>query len=181
MVAEPLRSARTTLLLNRREHVRHVVRVVAGGGHDLGALEIRIALVLAAEFEEYGANAQLGTLGHHLTPAATNNGAEHGAGDLAHAVFRGLACLRRPMTEDDVAQLVRHHPRDFAVGVRRLDHAAVDEHRTAWQREGVDLFDVHDFERVLKLGMPQIGRDDRHQPVSDVLDERCDVVVAHRR
>jgi hypothetical protein len=58
--------------------------------------------------------------------------------------------------QDDVAQLVRHHAGNFALGVGRLDHAAVDEHRTARQCEGVDLFHVDRLEGVLELGMPQV-------------------------
>ena len=114
------------------------------------------ALVLAAEAQERGAEAELRALRNHLAPAAADDGAEHRAGDLADFVFGRLARLRRAVAQQHVTELVRHHARDFAVGVRRLDHPAVDEHRSAGQRERVDLPHVHDFEGVLEFGMPQV-------------------------
>src|SRR5437667_12681872 len=36
MVAEPLGTTRTAALLDRPEHVRHLVRIVAGPRHELG-------------------------------------------------------------------------------------------------------------------------------------------------
>ena len=90
--------------------------------------------------------------------------------------FVRLARLRGAVAQRDVAQLVRHHAGDFAFGVRRFDHAAVDEHRSAGQRERVDLSHVDRLERVAELGMPEIRWNRRHQPPADVLDDttsRC--------
>ena len=95
--------------------------------------------------------------------------------------IRRLGRLGRAVAQHDVAQLVRHHAGDFAFGLRRLDHAAVDVHRAARQRERVDLAHVDGLERVAELGMPQLGRNRLDQPPADVLDVRRHLVVAHDR
>ena len=71
---------------------------------------------------------------------------------------RRLGLLRRAVTERDVAQLVRHDPGDFPFGVRLLDHAAIDEHRSAGKGEGVDLFHVDAGEGVAEFRMPELRR-----------------------
>ena len=93
----------------------------------------------------------------HLAPAAADDRAQHRAGNLSDLVLRRLARLRRAVAQQHVTELVRHHAGDLAVGVRRFDHPAVDEHRPAGQREGVDLLHVHHLERVLELRMPQFA------------------------
>ena len=62
VIAQPLRSARPALLLDRLEHVRHVARIVAGARHDLRAFEVGLPFVLAAEAQERGAEAELRAL-----------------------------------------------------------------------------------------------------------------------
>ena len=82
-------------------------------------------------------------------------------------VFRRLGGLRRAVPQRDVAELVGHHAGDLAFGLRRLDHAAIEVHRSARQRERVDLAHVDDLEGVAELGMPQFLRDGLDQPPSD--------------
>ncbi len=181
MVAQPLRAAGAALLLDRLEHVRHVARVVAAGRHQVRAFEVGVALEFAAESEERGAEPELRALRDDLSPAAADDRPEHGAGDLADLVFRRLARLCGAVTQDDVTQFVRHDPRDFAFGVRGFDHAAIDEHRPAGQRERVDFTDVDDFEGVAELGMTKVGRNHVDQPASDALDVGGDLLVGHHR
>jgi hypothetical protein len=57
------------------------------------------------------------------------------------------------MTKGDVRQLVRHHAGHLAFRFRFLDHAAVEKHRSARERERVDLFLVDDVEGVAELRM----------------------------
>src|SRR5207248_5213930 len=92
--AQPLRAAGAALLLDRAEHVGHVARVVAGARHDMRAFDVRLLLVLAAEAQKRGAEAELRPLRDHLPPAAADDRAEHGAGYLADLVLRRLARLR---------------------------------------------------------------------------------------
>src|SRR5205085_1943788 len=100
-----------------------------------------------------GADAELHALPDDLTEVAADDRAADRTEDRADLVFRRFARLGRTVPECDVADLVGHHPRDLAFTVRRLEHAAVDEHRSAGQREGVDLADVDPFERVLEFRM----------------------------
>src|SRR5207253_6361995 len=95
MIAQPLRSARSALLLDRAEHVRHVARVVPGARHDLGALDVGLSFVLAAEAQERGTEPELRPLRDHLSQATADDRAEHRAGNLANLVLRRLARLRR--------------------------------------------------------------------------------------
>jgi hypothetical protein len=60
-----------------------------------------------------------------------------------------LGGVGRSMTKQDVRQLVRHHADDLGFRRRRVEHAAVHEHRPAGQRKGIDLFEVHRRERIL--------------------------------
>ena len=80
--------------------------------------------------------------------------------------FCGLARLRGAVAQRDVGHLVRHDADHLTLGFRGLDHPAVHVHRTARQREGIDLLQVDDLEAVLKLRMAQLGRDGVHEPVT---------------
>ena len=82
-------------------------------------------------------------------------------GDRANLVLGRLGRLRGAVTQHHVAHLVRHDAGDFALVMRRFDHPAVEEHRSARQGERVDLFLVDHAERVVELGMLQLGRDGR--------------------
>ena len=55
-----------------------------------------------------------------------------------------------------MTQFVRHHAGDFALGLRRFDHSAVDEHRAARQCERVDFANVDDLEAIAEFGMAQV-------------------------
>ena len=85
------------------------------------------------------------------------------------------------MPKRDVGHLVRHHAGHLAFGLRRLDHAAIQEHRAAGQRERVDVFLVHDLEGARNSGVPELGR---HRltslwPIRDVVVDAP--VVEHRQ
>jgi hypothetical protein len=70
-----------------------------------------------------------------------------------------------------VAQLMCHDARHFIVSAGRLEHAAVEEHRAAGQRERVDLPQVHDIERVSKRRLLQPRGNGGHEPAADLFDE----------
>jgi hypothetical protein len=76
---------------------------------------------------------------------------------------------------------MRHHAGDLALALGRFDHAAVEEHRPAWQREGVDVFLVHHVEGVLELRMLELGRHCLGESLSDPLDVVIDAVVVEHR
>ncbi len=181
VVAQPLRSAGSALLLDRPEHVRHLARVVSRARHDLRPLEIGLLLVLAAESQERRAETELGPLRDGAPRAPADNRAEHGPDKRADFVRRGLRGLRGPVPQRHVADLVREDARHFPFALGRLDHPAVDVHRAARQRERVDLPHVDDLERVLELGMPLARRNPLHQPASDVRHVRGHGVVAEER
>ena len=63
-----------------------------------------------------------------------------------------------------MAQLVRHHASDFVVGARRLQHAAVQEHRSAGERKCVDLPQVDDVERVAESRLLESRRNGGDEP-----------------
>ena len=107
--------------------------------------------------QECGTKTELRALRDDGADGAADDGAANRPKQLSDLVLRGLARLRGPVPQNHVADLVRHHAGDFALGVRRLDHPAVDEHRSARQRERVDLAHVDRLERVLEFRMFQIG------------------------
>ena len=96
-------------------------------------------LVFSAELQKVSAEPELRALRDHRARPAADDRPEHRAGNLAHGVRRRLGLLRRAVAKRDVAQLVRHDAGNLPFGVRPLHHPAVDEHRPARQREGVDL------------------------------------------
>ena len=181
MVAQPLRAARAALLLDRLEHVHHFGGVVARQRHDVGSEQVGLLLVLAAEAQERGAEAKLRALRDDAADIAANHRPQDGAEQLTDLVLGRLGGLRGTMTQGHVTQLVGHDAGRFAFGMRRFDHAAVEVHRPAGQRKRVDLAHIDDGEGVAELGMPQLGRDDRHQPLAHRHDRRRHRVVAQDR
>ncbi len=179
VVAQPLRSARAALLLDRPEHVGHIARVVPGARHDVGPEQVGLSLELSTESQEGRAETELRALCDDGTRATADDRPQNRAGDLPHRVRRGLRLLRRAMTQRHVAQLVRHHAGDLPFGVRLLHHPAVDEHRPAREREGVDLLHVHTLEGVAEFRMLEIGGNRIDQPAADVVEIRVHVVVVH--
>ncbi len=153
MAAQPLRraAAASRLAFDRLEHAREVARVVARARHDLGAQEIRLFLEVAAVLQEERAKPELAALGDRRARGAAHRGAADRPGNLAKlqpGILR-FRCIGRPMPQQHVRQLVRHDAGDLAFSCSGVEHAAVHEHRTAGQREGIDLFQVHRRERVL--------------------------------
>ena len=134
-------------------------RVVAGARHDLRAEQVGLALVLAAVLQEVGAEPELRSLRDDAAGGAADDRAEDLAGDRADLKLLRLGRLRGAVTQRDVRNLVRHDAGDFAFGLRRFDHAAMEEHRPAGQRKRVDLLLVDDVEGVAELGVPELRRD----------------------
>ena len=95
--------------------------------------------------------------------AATQDRAEDRAGHRSALVLGRLAGLRRPVAKHHVADLVGHHAGDFAFVLGRFEHAAVDEHRAARQRERVDLANVHHLEGVVELRVAERLREWRRR------------------
>ena len=95
--------------------------------------------------------------------------------------FCAFDALAVPCRSSTCDELVRHDADHFALGRRRIEHAAVDEHRSARQREGVDLLQVHRRERILVDRLLELGRRHSHQAIAErrqiardplVLDDR---------
>src|SRR4051812_17209836 len=74
------------------------------------------------------------------------------------------------MPERDVADLVRHDAREFALVVGRRNRARVDEDETAGQGERVDLFRGDDVELVREAVAGSLRRQLRAQ-LPDVRDD----------
>ena len=181
MVAEPLRRRVPILLLDRTEHVRHLPRVVSGTRHDLRAEQVCLALVLAPVLQEVDTQADLRALRNDAAGAAADNRTEDLTGDSADLKLLSLRRLRGSVPENHVAQLVRHDACHFCVGARRFDHPAVEKHRPARQREGVDLFEIDDVEAVTELGLLQVIRNLVDQSLANVFDEPLRGPVAEDR
>src|SRR5262249_19057377 len=67
VVAQPLRTAWSTLLLDRLERVRHVTRIVAGARHDVRPLDIGLLFKFPAESKEGCAQPEARCLSHDRT------------------------------------------------------------------------------------------------------------------
>jgi hypothetical protein len=86
------------------------------------------------------------------------------------------------MAQRDVRHFVRHHSGDFTLALRGFHHAAIEEHRAARQREGVDVFLVHDVKRVLELRVLELGRHCLSKSPADPFDVVVNApVVEHRQ
>ena len=131
--------------------------------------------------QERGAQPELRALGDDGAESAADDRAADRAQELAHFVFGRLAGLRGAVPKNDVTELVRHHAGDFTLGGRRFDHAAVDEHRSARERKGVDFAHVDRLERVLEFRMAEIRGNDVDETPADVLHVRRHRVVVHDR
>ena len=70
-----------------------------------------------------------------------------------------------------MAQLVRHDACHFCVGARRFNHPAVEKHRSAGQREGIDLFEIDHVEAVPERRLPQVIGNLVDQPLANLFDE----------
>ena len=181
VVAQELRSAAATLFLDRLEHAGHRPRVVPRPGHDLRPEQVGLALVLTAVLQEHGAEPELRALRDDRTGPSADHRAEHLAGEGAELELLPLGRLGRAVAQGHVRDLVRHHPRHFGFGLGRLDHAAVQEHRSARQRERVDLPEIDDVEAVAELRLTIVGRDGLDETVADPLREVLDALVVQHR
>ena len=181
MAAQPLGSAVAALTFDRLEHGGHGARIVARSRHQLRAEQIRFALEFAAVLQEVRAESQLRGVGDRGTLAATHDRAEHLAGERAKLKLLAFRRLHRAVTQDHVRQLVRHDPGNFPFRARRLNHAAIQEHRPAGQGERVDLTQVHDLERVPELRLTELARDLVDEPFPNALDEIFRAIVIEHR
>ena len=101
--------------------------------------------------------------------------------DRADLEFLTFGGLHGAVSEHDVAQLVSHDACHFGVGLGRLDHSAMQEHRAAWQRKRVDLFQVDDVERIAERRLLELARYFVDQTLADLLDEVIGRAVVEQR
>ncbi len=182
MAAQPFRcSAAATLRLDRLKHVGHVARVVPRARHDLRAKQVGLPLVVAAVSEERSSKANLRAEGDRLTGHAAKHGPRNLPKNGSDLIGHCLACLRGAVAQRDVANLVREHAGDLAFVPGRLEHSAIDIHRTARQRERIEVAHVDDIERVTELRVPKFVRDVLHEPLTDALDVVVHAVVTKHR
>ncbi len=181
MVAQELRTPAAALFLDRLEHVHQIERIVSGARHQLNAQQVGLLLVLATVTKKVGAQPELRALRDHLSDVAANDGPRNRAGNGANR--KGLL-FGRPggsVSQNHVAQLVRHDAGDLALDRGGLNHAAVDVHGPARQRKRIDLAHVDDFEGVSELAMLQLGRHHLHQAPADSIHEGLDAVISKKR
>ena len=95
--------------------------------------------------------------------------------------FCPLVACAVPCRSTTWLNLVRHDARHFAFGLGRLEHAAVEEHRPARQRERVDLLEVDDLEAVAERRLAELGRNVVDQLLAEPLDEVFDPLVVQQR
>ena len=182
VAAQPLRAAAAALLLDRLEHVGHLARVVPGARHDLRAHQVGLPLVLAAVLQEVGTEAELRALRDHGAGGAADDRAEDLTRNRANLELLALGRLRRAVAKRDVGDLVRHDAGHLGLGLGRLDHSAIEEHRAARKGKRVDLFLVDHVEGVAEARVAELARDRRGELRADVLDEVVyPVVVEHRK
>ncbi len=125
--------------------------------------------------------ADLRSLRDHVAGSAADDRAEDLTGDRADLELLPLRRLRRAVPQHDVRELVRHHAGDFTFGSRRLDHSAIQEHRSAGQRKRVDVAQVDDVEGVAERRLAELTRYHRDEPLADILDELFRALVVEQR
>src|SRR5437899_12082418 len=147
VIAEEFNSAAFTLSLNLFEKLDHSSGVVAAVVQDLCShqvgLTLRVTRIFQKERIEAEADAQL-----PQDPAdriASEHTAQNRERRLRKVRFRNLICA---VTQNDVADLVRHQSRDLVPTISSLDRAAVDIDESAGQRECVDGGVIHDLELI---------------------------------
>ena len=81
-----------------------------------------------------------------------------------------------------MTELVRHHAGNFIVGARGLEHATIQEHRTARERKRVDVALVHDIKRVSERWLTKTRRHSSDEPRANALDQVLSrPIVQHRK
>src|SRR5262249_42092393 len=164
VIAEETAAAAAALALNCLKHVRQIPRIVTGVGHDARAEKIGFSFVFATELQEVNTD---GALRNLSCGWARQNTAEDSGDACAERVLLCFCCLRCSVTQRDVAKLVRHHPGHLAFITRGLNHSAVYVHRSARQRERVDVARIDDFEVVTKFRVLKLRRNSREQSLAD--------------
>ena len=85
------------------------------------------------------------------------------------------------MTQGHMAQFMGHDTRHLALGMCRLNHAAVDVHWTTRQCKGIDVARVHNLKIILELGMSKLRWNRTDEPLSNARDIICDIRIAQNR
>jgi hypothetical protein len=181
VAAHPLGAAAAAFLFDRLEHVGHLTRVVSRTGQNLRAEDVGLPLVLAAVLHQLETGAHLRAGRQHLAEAAAEDRAGNLADRRADRPLLARGRLGGAVTQRHVRNLVRHHAGHLGFRLRLLDHAAIEEHRSAGQGERVDLLLVHDVERVAEPAVAVLGRDRLHQPATHVLDVVVHALVVQQR
>ena len=146
MVAQELWAPGAILFLDRLEHVHQVERVVSGKRHQLNAQQVGLLLVLAAVTQKVRAQTKLRALRDDLSDVAADDGSRDRACNGANREGLLFGRAGSPVSQNDVAELVRHDAGNLALDRGRLNHAAVDVHGATRQRKRIDLAHVDDFE-----------------------------------
>src|SRR6185436_16831890 len=132
--------------------------------------KVGLLFKVAAVTEEQRAKSELAALGNCRACRAAHHRAAYLASELTELqpwVLR-LRRVGRSMAQQNVGQLVGHDSYDLALGCRRVEHAAVHEHRSAGKSKSVDFLQVHWRERVLVDWLLEFGRGSRHEPVAQL-------------
>jgi hypothetical protein len=85
------------------------------------------------------------------------------------------------MSQQNVREFVCHHAHDFTLGGGGVEHAALDEHRSARQRKRVDLLQVHWRERILEDGLLQFRGSSNDKPIAQLAEIAGDALVLDDR
>ena len=158
-------------------------RIVARARHDLRAQDVRLLFEVAAVSQHQGAEAELAPLCNGSAQRPAQHGPAERACHLAElqpGILR-LGGIGRSVAKQHVGQLVRHHAGDLALSGCRIEHATVNEHRSARQGKRVDLLQVHGRERVLVDGLLQFGRCGRHESIAERAEIAGDAFVVDDR
>ena len=115
---------------------------------------------------------------NRLAGDAAEDGARNLSENRPNLIRRGLTGLCGPVPQRDVADFVREHAGNFALVLCCLQHPAVDVHRTAGQRERIQVADIDDVERVAELRMPKLARYRLSQALPYALHIAVDAIVA---
>jgi hypothetical protein len=120
-----------------QEH-QHAVRVYPGAAHHEYGLSVGLAFRITAVFQEYTLTGQLSS---EIRNGGPGSAAAEDHVDYSQTEAPGLRALNLlyAMPIRDVRDLVRQHPRYFAVGLSQLECSAVDVDVSTGKRESVYL------------------------------------------
>ena len=181
MIAQPLRTAATTLLFQRPKHICKIVRIVSRIRHYVRAEYVGLFLIIPAELQKRRADAQLTSLGDSNAAGA----AEYCAKDLPRyhpgLILSSLRGLSRSVTQSNVADLMRHRANQFAFVVRSLNQTAIHKGEAARQSERVQVAHIYHLERVSKLRMLELGGNCLDESLTDVFDVSPNLAILEKR